>query len=168
VRSFPIYFDVVAVKNSAYLLKIQFEYTSPKFKEDYNRQLTAARGVDINRKSSEYEIDIVRRIVTLKKEGSWNFIATPMFKVTNTPKFINQTGECFIQTLIENTSEQTVYLSRVVFNPENVEHKVEALHQAQGADLFDQAATFKRGDRRRYLFKLVGVSGNSRLALTDG
>ena len=91
-----------------------------------------------------------------------------MFKVTSTPKFINQTGELFIQTLIENACEQSVYLSRVVFNPENVEHKVEALHQVQGSDLFDQTATFKRGDRRRYLFKLVGVSGNSRLALTDG
>jgi hypothetical protein len=69
VRSFPISFDVVAVKNSTYLLKIQIEYSSPKFKEDYNRQLTAARGVDINRKSPEYEIDIVRRNVTLKKDG---------------------------------------------------------------------------------------------------
>lgn len=38
----------------------------------------------------------------------------------------------------------------------------------QGGDLFDQTATFKKGDKRRYLFKLVGVSGNSRLALTDG
>lgn len=167
VRSYPISFDI---KEAKYALKVQTEYTSRKFTDDYNRQLTAARGIEVNKKSNDYEIDVVRRIVRLQKKGEWNFSGTPLFKVVNTPKYLEQTGECFIQTYIENVSEQTVHLHKIVFNPDNIEHKVEALHQeTSGSDLFDQTATFNKGDKRRYLFKLVSVGGNSsRLALADG
>lgn len=114
----------------------------------------------------------MRRVVTRFKKSEYEFLGTPLFKVSNVPSYLDQTGECFIQTIIENQGDSPVYLQKVVFNPDSIEHKSEALHLVEegadgGVDLFDQAAVFMQNDQRRYLFKLKSANENTKLALQE-